>query len=173
MRQFVGKRLRREGVINIRHRAEPSDADMVFRRPVLRAMIGNVEGQIGPSQPQFAAIAVGGVQGECGTNRRKHRALQPGGWLPFFVQRRLHVHGGHGVVVAELDVILPAPDHFHRPADGLRQNRRLSRIVRFRLAPEAAAQQSYVASHVFLGDAEFFARRSPARPADSASGPRP
>ena len=140
MREFVGEGLRREGVIDIGHRAQPADADMILRRAIFGAMIGKVEGQIDPSLAQVASVSVGGIQREGRTDGRKHGALQPGGRLSLFVQRGLHVHGGDGVIVVELDVVFAAPHHLDRLAEFLRQEGGLGRVVRLRFAPEAAAQ---------------------------------
>ena len=43
MPQFRGKRLHREGVIDVGHAAQPSDADVKIRRAIFGTVIGNIE----------------------------------------------------------------------------------------------------------------------------------
>ena len=58
------------------------------------------------------------------------------------------------MIEVELQVVLAAPDHFDRPPDFLREQRRLGDEVRLRLATEAAAEQRDVAHDVALVDAQ-------------------
>src|SRR5580704_6081163 len=60
------------------------------------------------------------------------------------------------MVVIELDVVLAAPDDFDWLAGFLREHGGLDGIIRLRLAPEASAEKSYVASYIFFFQAESF-----------------
>ena len=75
MRQFVGKRLHGEGVIDVGDGTQPSDAHVIFGRAVFDAQVGDVERYIAEAESEFAFAAVGCVQGEGGTDRREDGAL--------------------------------------------------------------------------------------------------
>ena len=80
--------------------------------------------------------------------------MQPRRRLAAAVDRRLVIDRRRRVVVVEADVVLARPDHLDRLAELLRQHRRFRRVVRLRLAAEAAAEQRDVADDVLLVDAE-------------------
>ena len=85
---------------------------------------------------------------------RKHAALQPSRGPALFVRRRLHVHGRHGMIKVEANVVFAAPNHLHRLAQLLGENGRFRDVIRFRFASETAAQQRHVASDVRRLDAQ-------------------
>src|SRR6202035_275484 len=58
MSELIRKSLHREAMIYIRHRAQPSDANMGLRRTVLDAKVRNVVRHIGPALRQMGRIPV-------------------------------------------------------------------------------------------------------------------
>ena len=129
-RQFIGEGLHGEGVWNIGHRSHPANANLRVRRPAFGAEVGNIVGNIVPSH----------VQLECSILRRdivlrsdgrKHAALQPGRGTALFIRRRLHVHGRHGMIKVEANIVLAAPYHLHGLAQLLGEDGRFGDIIRF------------------------------------------
>ncbi len=101
-------------------------------------------------------IAIDRIHVKNGGNRRKNRSLQPRRRLAVRAQNCFHVHRSDGVVIVELNVVLSGPDHLHRPAHFLGQNRSLRNVIGLRLAPESPAEQCYMANYIFLRDAQLF-----------------
>src|SRR5687768_703509 len=63
------------------------------------------------------------------------------------------------MVVIELQIVLTAPHDLHGLADLPRQQGRFRNVVRLRLAPEAAAEQRYVADDVLFRNPERLGHR--------------
>src|ERR1700687_1299010 len=152
MRQLIGKGLHGEGMIYIPDRPQPSDPHVGFRRAVLDPQVGDVVWNVGPPQAEVVGIAVAFTRLEGGRDGREHRTLQPCGRLPIGVEGGLHIHRRYRVVVAELDIVLAAPDDFYRGSDFLRQHRGFGHVVGLRLAPEATAEHGYMAGNVVARD---------------------
>ncbi len=158
MRQFVGKGVNREGMIDVGHAAQPSDAHVEIGGAVFGAMVRNIEGKIVPSEAHLVErIGGGGVERR--TDGRIDGALQPRRGLAIRPDRSLHVHGGHGVKEIEVNIVFAAPDDFHGLAQLLGQNGRFRHLVGLGLASEAAAEQRDMARHVFFLDAEHAGNR--------------
>ena len=150
MRQFIRKRLNRERMIDVGHRPEPPNPHMRRGRPVFGTVIRNREREVREAQSQFTRVRINRIGIERRPDRRKHGALQPGGWLSIRAQRGLHVHRRNGMVRVKLDVILAAPDDLHRLPGFLREYRRFHRVIRERFPSKCAAQQGNVYRDVFL-----------------------
>src|SRR5579862_9128237 len=58
------------------------------------------------------------------------------------------------MVVIELDVVFPAPNHLYRLPSLFREHSRFCCEVRFRFAPEASSEKRHVARYVFLLQSE-------------------
>ena len=155
MRQFICEALNREGVIDVRHRAQPADADVSFRWAILDAEIWQIVRNVSPALLQMARIPVDCIQVKNRWNRREDRPLQPCHRLAVRAQRSLHIHGRDGVVVVKLDVVLSCPDHLHRPAHFLGQDRGLSNVIGLRLASESSTKQGHMANHIFFPNPEL------------------
>src|SRR6185369_13761846 len=84
--------------------------------------------------------------------RREGAALQPGSRSPLVVGSRLQVHGGHGVVIVVLDVVLAAPGYLYRLADLLGEKSRFGHVIRFRFTTETATQERHMTDDVLFGD---------------------
>ena len=138
MCQFIREALNSESVIDVRHRAQPADADVSFRGSILDAEIWQIVRNVRPALLQMARIAVDRIHVENRWNRREDRPLQPRRRLAVRAQGRLHIHGSDSVVVVKLDVVLSGPDHFHWPAHSFGQNCSLSHVIGLRLTPESS-----------------------------------
>ena len=83
--------------------------------------------------------------------------------LPPCVEPAFHVLRGDGVVVAVMNLVVARPDHLHRRADVLRQQRRFDDEVGLRLAAEPAADERHVQRDLRQVDPQrgghFLARR--------------
>ncbi len=142
--QLVSERADGESVVDVRHRAQPADADVRCDGGVLQAQVGHVEGQVGEAQPQLPVRRVLRLSVEGGRDRGKDGAVSPGDRGARGVEAGLEVLGAHGVVEAVLDLVFPRPGHLDRLPDLLREQRGLEDEVGLRLAAEAAAQERHV-----------------------------
>src|SRR5260370_28771908 len=77
MCQFIREALNSKSVIDVRHRAQPPDADVRFRRSILDAEIWQIVRNVRPALLQMARIAVDRIHVKNRWNRREDRPLQP------------------------------------------------------------------------------------------------
>src|SRR5690348_11988278 len=110
-------------MIDIADRSQPSDSHVARSRPVFHPQVGKLIRYVGPSQTKVVGAAIALAHLERGSDRREHGALEPRRRTTAAVQRRLHIHRGYRVVVAELYVVLAAPYDLDRTPGLLRQNR--------------------------------------------------
>ena len=71
MRELIREALDGEAVIDVRHRAQPADADVRPGRPVFHAQVRDRIGHVGPALLEMAGITVDGVHVEDGRDGRK------------------------------------------------------------------------------------------------------
>src|SRR5713226_3730789 len=104
-------------MVDIRYRTQPSDSDVRRSRAIFYAKIGDVVRHIRPALLQMTGITINGVDVKDRGDGRKDGALQPSCGFSLCIDGRLHVHGGDGIVVIELDVIFTRPNHLYRTAN--------------------------------------------------------
>src|SRR5260370_36612268 len=128
-------------MVNICYRTQPSDAYVRRSRAIFYAEIGDVVRHIRPALLQMPGITINGMDVKNRCDGRKDRALQPGRGPSLCIYGRLHIQGGHGIEVVELDVVFPRPDHLYWTADFLRENSRFGHVIGLGLSSEAATEQ--------------------------------
>ena len=64
VRQFVGKRLHGEGVIDVGDGTQPSDTHVIFGGTVFNAQVGDIERNVAEAEAEFAFAAIGAVERE-------------------------------------------------------------------------------------------------------------
>ena len=87
--QLVRERADGEGVVDVRHRAQPPDADVRGDGGVLEAQVGHVEGHVGEAQAQLPVRRVLGLGVEGGGDGGEDGAVPPRDGAPFAVEARL------------------------------------------------------------------------------------
>ena len=143
-RELVGKRAHRKRMRDVRHGPVPAHAHVRGRRRGLDLHVGHVPRDVGGAQLHLEAGACARVGPEQRHDRRERRSVEPRGHLARGVEPAFHVLRGDGVVVAVMDLVVARPDHLHRRADLLRQQRRLDDEVGLGLAAEPAADERHV-----------------------------
>src|ERR1700688_1131079 len=90
MGKFIRETLNPKRVIDVRHRAQPTDAHMSFRGPIFDAKIWQIVRNICPALLEMGRVTINRVHIKYGKNRRKLRSLQARSWFAVRPDSRLH-----------------------------------------------------------------------------------
>ena len=139
----------REGVRDVRHRAEPADPDVRGRLAGLEPHVRDRERHVDQPIPISSGCSCFGSGLKVDMIGRRRAAVPPAADLVGGIQTGLDPLRRDGMIEAVLDVVLAGPDHlYRRAAHCLRQQCRFLRVVGLGLAPEAAAEERDVHRHV-------------------------
>ena len=155
MRELGHEGLDREGVRDVRHRAEPADAGMRHGLRVLGPEVRDREGRVDEAHAELERQLVLRVGREDRADGRRGAAVQPRDRQPLVVEAGLDPLHGHRMIVAVMQVVLARPGDLHgRAVHRLAQEPGLDHEVGLRLAAEAAAEERHVDGDVLLRQPE-------------------